>query len=295
MNPWLPHAQRLHRRITTVVVSAACLLVFASPGIGAQAAVLVGGVALVGMPHGAFDHLVAQRALRARLGRWWWVLFGLGYGAMAGLVCAGWALAPGATLAAFLALSILHFGLGDVDADAAEPAGRAAAVIARGGLPVLLPLAVHPEAVRPFVTALAGSQTAAAAILTSVSWLLLPWSLCLVAWLVRAPSAERREALVLVAAFVALPPLLAFALYFCVCHSVRHLLRLGAMLSPGNAARAWLQGLSVGGPAALLCLTGAAVFASNGAAGEIAPMLRLLAALTLPHMAVTLLLEPRPA
>jgi Brp/Blh family beta-carotene 15,15'-monooxygenase len=294
MTAWLPQAQRRHTRIATAIVTGACVLAFAPPGITAQAAILVGGVALVGMPHGSFDHLVARRALRARLGWSWWVAFAVGYGALAGLVWAGWRVAPAATLTLFLALSVLHFGLGDADAASVAGLGRrAGAVIARGALPVLLPLSFHRAAVMPFMTALAGSGAAADAMLIDARWLLLPWGLCLVAWWPDAARAERREALALMAAFVLLPPLLAFALYFCVCHSVRHLLRLGAMLSPGSAAQAWVRGLAVAVPAALLCLVGAAAFAAHGAEAEVAPMLRLLAALTLPHMVVTLLLEQR--
>ena len=104
---------------------------------------------------------------------------------------------------------------------------------------------------------------------------------------------ERAETAAVGAAFVLLPPLLAFALCFCLCHSIRHLLRLGAMLAPGSARAAWREVLWVGLPAALLCAAGAAALAAHGMEAALPPLFRLLAALTLPHMAVTLWLEER--
>jgi Brp/Blh family beta-carotene 15,15'-monooxygenase len=290
---WLPGAQRVHTRAATAIVACACALAVSPPGMATQAAILLAGVALVGMPHGSFDHMVAERPLRARLGRWWWAPFGAGYLAMASLVWVGWTAAPATALTLFLAVSVLHFGLGDAERETDGLARRAGDVLARGGLPVLLPMALNPATVEPLVAALAGSDAAAASVLAQARWMLLPWAGCFAWWAARAPAAQRREALALCAAFAVLPPLLAFALYFCVCHSVRHLLRLGAMLAPGDPREAWSRGLRVGVPAAIVCLLGAAAFAAEGAELELARMFRLLAALTLPHMAVTQLLEQR--
>ena len=122
-------------------------------------------------------------------------------------------------------------------------------------------------------------------------WLLLPWGVCAAAWLVRAQPAERREFAALGAAFVVLPPLLAFAVYFCVCHSVRHLLRSGAMLSPDSARIAWWRGIRVGVPAAMVCIAAAPLLLLHGVQGALTDVFRLLAALTLPHMVVTVMLE----
>ena len=290
MSTWLGTATALHRRVAVGTVTLACFAALSPPGLSTQAAVLLAGVTLVGMPHGAFDHLVAARVLRPRLGTGWWAPFLAGYVALAGLVWIGWVFVPALTLVAFLALSVLHFGLGDTEGERAGVAG----VIARGAMPILLPVALHPAAVAPVFAALASSNTATLLpMLIEARWLVVPWGLLVVVWAGTATAWERVEAAVICAAFVLLPPLLAFALYFCVCHSLRHLLRLGAMLDPDDGRAAWFGVLRTAGPAALLCAIGSAALAAQGAETTIVPLFRILAALTLPHMAVTLWLEDR--
>ena len=130
-----------------------------------------------------------------------------------------------------------------------------------------------------------------AAVLAETRWLLLPWLAVLLPWALRATRRDLAETAVLGLAFVVLPPLLAFALYFCLCHSIRHLLRLGAMLAPDDGPEACRQVLRVLAPAALLCVAGGSLLATQGVDEAVAPLFRTLAALTLPHMAVTLWLE----
>ena len=293
MNAWLASAQRRHTRLASAIVSLACLAALSPPDLPAQAAVLLAGVVLVGMPHGAFDHIVAARVLRPRLGTMWWAAFLAFYLALAGLVVLGWMAAPAVTLAAFLELSVLHFGLGDAE----QGAPRIPVVLARGALPILLPIALHRAEVAPLLAALADKETGAmAATLADARWLLLPWGAVFLTWLwSEAARGERAEALALCAAFALLPPLLAFALYFCLCHSVRHLLQLGATLAPDSARDACRALLRVAGPAALLCAVGAVFLVADGTEAALTPLFRLLAALTLPHMVVTLGLERRAA
>lgn len=290
MSQWLGMAMSLQRRVAVGTVALACLAALRPPSLSAQAAVLLAGVTLVGMPHGAFDHLVAARVLRPWLGTGWWAPFLAGYVALAGLVWIGWILVPALTLMGFLTLSVLHFGLGDADGNRVGIAG----VIARGAMPILLPVALHPAAVAPVFAALASSHVAVVLpMLIGARWLILPWGLLIVVWTGAATAWERAEAAVTCAAFALLPPLLAFALYFCVCHSLRHLLRLGAMLDPYDARAAWFGVLRTAGPAALLCAVCATGLAVQGVETAIVPLFRILAALTLPHMAVTLWLEDR--
>ena len=288
MSAWLGPALRVHGQVAAGLVAVACVTALRPPDPPTQAAVLLAGVVLVGMPHGAFDHLVARHVLRSRLGRLWWVPFLVGYLGLAGLVWLGWLLAPAITLGLFLALSMLHFGLGEAEGG---PAGTLA-VLAKGGLPILLPVALHPVAVAAVFGPLAGVDPGAmAAVLAETRWLLPPWLAVLLPWALRATRRDLAETAVLCLAFIVLPPLLAFALYFCLCHSIRHLLRLGAMLAPDDGSKACRQVLCVVAPAALLCIAGGSLLATRGVDEAMAPLFRTLAALTLPHMAVTLWLE----
>jgi Brp/Blh family beta-carotene 15,15'-monooxygenase len=293
---WLEPALRRQAIGASVVVAA-----FAAASafgvrfdLGAQAAVLLTGMVLVGFPHGAFDHLVARRVLSPLLGRSWWMWFALAYLGLAFLVWSAWIAAPLMTLALFLAGSVLHFGLGDTE-DGLAPVRvpRWASVLVYGSLPVLLPVALHPSAASPVLAALGGvSEAAMTGALSDTVWLAPLW-LAGFAWVALAAWREGKDvalAAVTAAGFVLLPPLLAFGFYFGLVHSPRHLLRLGAWHDPHQPRRAvrWAAWTMV--PAASLCAIGLAALAATAQDWSIdllAPTFRLIAALTLPHMVVT--------
>ncbi len=296
---WLGPALRVQSWVATALMAGFCLaaLVGVPFGLGVQVGVLLAGIVVVGFPHGAFDHLVARPRLE-RLGRGWWVPFGVGYLGLAGLVWLAWMAAPGLTLAGFLAASVLHFGLGDVE-DGLAPAGvpRVVTVLAYGGLPLLLPMALHPGAAAPVLAALAEVPVSTMqGVLSGTVWLLPPWIAAFV-WTLLEARRERRgiaERLATAAGFALLPPLLAFGLYFGAGHSVRHVLRLGAWHDARNQAAAarWLARVML--PAGLACAAGLGALALLGqdvTAGVLAPLFRVIAALTLPHMVVTAWLE----
>ena len=303
---WLNGALRWQSRAAAAFAIVLCAAAIAGLplGLGLQYAVLLGGMALVGIPHGGFDHLVAQPVLRPRLGPRWWLPFLAGYIGLAGLVGVAWLLAPTWTLAAFLAASVLHFGLGDTeDADTEDPAGvpRLVAILALGGMPVLLPAILHPEQAAPVLAAMA--QVPRVEMLDALDatwWLVLPWA-ALFAWTTLAAMRRRCpwvEPVAMAAAFVLLPPLLAFGVYFTAGHAMRHTLRLGAWHDPRHATAAarWLLRGMV--PAALAAAAGMAWLgwaARDWDLQVLAPIFQAVAALTLPHMVVTLWLEPPAA
>lgn len=299
---WLGPALRVQSAVAAALVTALCVAALGGVplGTGVQLGALLGGMALVGVPHGAFDHLVARPVLAPRLGPRWWVAFLAGYLGLAGLVALAWTTVPVAALAGFLALSVLHFGLGDVE-DGLAPASlpRLVPVAAYGALPVLLPATLHPSEAAPVLAALGGLPTAGMeAILRDCTWLLPLWG-ALFAWTVLAAWRERRpvaERVAMAAGFALLPPLLAFAAYFTAGHSVRHVLRLGAWHDPRRpvAALGWLATVLL--PAAALTALGLAALAwlGQGAGPELlTPLFRTIAALTLPHVLVTAWLEGR--
>jgi Brp/Blh family beta-carotene 15,15'-monooxygenase len=263
-------------------------------GLTVQITVLLAGIILVGFPHGAFDHLVARPVLAPRLGRLWWVPFGLAYVGLAGLVWLAWMLAPLPTLLLFLAGSVLHFGLGDVeDGLAPGTVTRWAAVLTYGALPILLPVALHPFQAALVLAAIGGVavQPMAAALSLSL-WLVPLWGAAF-AWV--CVTAQPRDARVIApaitaAGFVLLPPLLAFGLYFGLVHSPRHLLRIGAWHDPADPRRAaqWAAGVVV--PASVVCalgVIGIALTTQDVSMRILVPIFRIIAALTLPHMIVT--------
>ena len=290
---------RVQSALAALLMAGFCVLALAGIrfGIGAQVGVLLAGIVLVGFPHGAFDHLVARPLLRPRLGRAWWVPFGLGYLGLAGLVWLAWMTAPALTLTGFLAASVLHFGLGDVeDGLAPRRVPMAVSVLTYGALPVLLPAALHPADAAPVLAALAETPVAVMQdALGTAAWLLPAWWIAF-ALVVLAALREGRgvmERLAMAAGFVLLPPLLAFGVYFGAGHAVRHVLRLGAWHGgPPRAAARWLALTMI--PAAAICaagIGGLALLGQDTASDVLAPMFRIIAALTLPHMVVTAWLD----
>jgi Brp/Blh family beta-carotene 15,15'-monooxygenase len=284
----------------TTAVAAVAGALAAPIGLGWQLALAGAAVALLGLPHGAVDHVFARRALEPRLGRIWPVPFAAAYLALAGAVVALWLAAPAVALAGFLALSVWHFGEEDAALAPILPDGGAAPeAVARGLLPILLPVAFRPEETGLlFAWLLFGpSAEAVGGALAAARAATLPAALALVAGLGLAAAARRRwpalaETGLLAAAFAALPPLPAFAVYFCIWHAPRHTLRVVADLHPGRLA----DGLAAFARDALaltlaaLALAAAAWWAAGGpsALGETAVRVLFigLAALTVPHAAL---------
>lgn len=297
---WLGGALRWQSRVAVALAVLLCGAALGGVplGAGVQYAVLLGGMALVGIPHGSFDHLVARPLLAPRLGAWWWAPFGVGYLALAGLVGLAWLLAPAWTLAAFLAGSVVHFGLGDAEGSATG-GPRWVSVLALGTMPVLLPAVLHPVAAAPVLAAMAHVPLPAMlGALDAGWWLVLPWG-ALFGWMLVEAIRHRRpwaESVAMLAAFVLLPPLLAFGLYFTAGHSMRHTLRLGAWHDRvrGRAAMRWLlRGMVPAAGIALVALAGLGLAARDWPADVLAPVFQAIAALTLPHMVVTAFLEQK--
>ncbi|MFC7135938.1 Brp/Blh family beta-carotene 15,15'-dioxygenase [Halobaculum litoreum] len=218
-------------------------------------------VLLFGLPHGAVDHLVPDRLAGTGLARSVGVVvavygvLGVGYGLW-------WAAAPVSAFVAFIAVTLLHWGQGDVYAllvlAGAEHlptrAERALALVVRGGLPMLVPLVGHPAEYRAVAGALVGLFGADAAALAPVFapatrlgvaagfGAVTVLALALGARRVRRGAAARRpwlvdagETLGLWAYFLLVPPVVGIGLYFCLWHATRHIARL-ELLDPGARA-----------------------------------------------------------
>jgi Brp/Blh family beta-carotene 15,15'-monooxygenase len=287
----------------------AVLAAAAVPGLldtGLLWVVLAGGL-LVGVPHGAVDHLVPEWLLGRRLPV---------AQAAAGLIAyvttaAGffWFLrvAPLPSTVVFLVVSAAHFGAGDVEFHALRraetPRYRPLAVAAFGLPTVALPIAVHVDQVEPVLSALApGLATLVGPEVRILLVTVTVAAAAITAW--RASMAGDRhlvlDLIVLVAVFTFAPPLAAFAGYFGFWHAARHVGRL-LSLDPRNAAD--LANDRIGRPlwrfarlaalptvASLLVLAGL-WWGAGGAEGLVSAHLGLLAALTMPHVAVVAWLD----
>ena len=247
--------------------------------------VALAGVIVLGVPHGALDGAVAAPLLRPRYGRVWFGVFAFPYLGLSALVLLAWQILPLVTLATFLAVSVLHFGLED-----AGP-GRPIEALVRGGLPVALPALLHPDQTAEVFAVVTRSPMPQLPVWWSTAaWL---WLALTAAWLLTRGT--RRgvlgEMIVLAVSFLALPPLTAFTLYFVGLHAPRHMLALvrDPIKAPGvhSMQRAVLASLPI---FALTVMLGAGLWplyaaSSSGAAATLLVVtLQMLSALTVPHI-----------
>lgn len=266
-----------------------------------QLALVAFPIALLGVMHGGLDPWVGEVVMRDHFDRSARMLFVSAYLAVMALVIVCWMLAPLTTLVGFLLISVFHFGEQDAYAFAGRNDSLTIAVF--GAIPVLGPVAAHPGEVALAFEWLTGLESVSLAEI--LNWLAQP----LVAiWLVGAgmlvarmnieSEPNRRFQLaglgVLVVTMILLPPLIAFAAYFCLLHSFGHLLDMSARCrgpwrewSPGQwATRLWPATLG----ALALGMLGWVVLAgvSTGGAMSREALAQVifcgLAALTVPHV-----------
>ena len=186
-------------------------------------------IVFIGLPHGAMDG-----ALAIHLG---WMnqpvkaaMFLLGYVGLAAVVVGLWFLAPVIGFLAFLAISLFHFGRGDIVPHTKEH--KNAEVVMRGGLVLAGISLFHRTEVDGIFEILVGSNTSLVwSFLQAVGALTI---LLIPIVIISKPPSERRSLLLEISGFLLLfafaPPLLGFAVYFCCIHSVHHFTHMGEML-----------------------------------------------------------------
>ena len=296
---WRPLFERRH---TQAVVAGLFAAVLVTPGVvmlalPLQVGLLAFFVALAGLPHGALD-LTLLRGMGVAGFR---LVIALGlYLLLAGLVLASFAFFPVVTLAGFLAVAAVHFGLGDTENLHGWRRGLEA--LARGGLTILTPAYFHSRETGDLFTQLCGQASVDGAHqladILGGGLGLLGVILLGVACLVRlfgGDIAQRvanrwaaAEMLLTLAVFALWPPLTAFLLYFCGIHSVRHLADLAASRHPQEGARAFRWLLAESWLLTLVTILGGVLVWWAFQATVDAILLRIifqgLAALTAPHM-----------
>lgn len=233
-----------------------------------------------GIPHGSLDTVFATNRYGVATARQW-LVFLTAYLVAAALVIGLWQLAPAIFLPFFLLISMLHFS-GDP-----APALPWAYRLVYGGAVIVLPTLLHADAVRALFAYLVGADVAAT-IVRPLHAIAGDWLLATVLAVLHAARTDVPESLALactgVLAVIA-DPLLAFAVFFCAMHSVRHILRTAD--DAGESPRRLLARAAVWPTLACLGAFIGAVLWHDTVALEARIMQLLfvgLAALTVPHM-----------
>lgn len=301
---------------------------FGSLPLAVQAIPLAASVVLLGLPHGAVDHLVLPRVRGERPTRQSIARCCSWYLALVCVYVGCWLLEPVAAFVVFVLLTVVHWGQGDVYA-LVELAGvdhletraqRALALLVRGGIPMLVPLVAFPEQYAFVATAVVdlfepGGATALEPAFepTTRRWLAVGVGALVgatLAWgyarteTIESWVLDAGETVGLVALFAVVPPILAIGLYFAFWHSVRHVLRTLLVDEPSVAAlergdlRAALWRFArdaapatIGGVAVLGALALVAPRTSATPTDLLGLYLVCLAVLTLPHAVVVSLLD----
>jgi Brp/Blh family beta-carotene 15,15'-monooxygenase len=289
---------RVPRRWALVLAAAAVAACVAGLDLRTIAVAALGLAVAAGVPHGASDvRLLAGKAPRA------FSLALVTYAAVVGTVALTWAVAPAAWTAAFLAMSVWHFGEGDARMcfGRREPAFA----VSRGLALVGIPLLADGAATGPVVAAMAGLEPTGAV----VTWMASAWARGLagllalqhIVALVAGRDPRGRAALggeaVLLAALGLTPGLVGFSLYFALWHAPSHMRALGQAAAGAEAARSELVALerAAAGLGVAFVLAGWAWVAARSGAPlpatapdpeAVGAAFVALAALTVPHVVV---------
>ncbi|ELY44995.1 Brp/Blh family beta-carotene 15,15'-dioxygenase [Natronorubrum sulfidifaciens] len=316
--------------LLSLAVAVSVTALVGSPPLSYQYVPLALSVVVLGLPHGAVDHLVLPRARGDPVTRRSLLLVGLLYLFVGTAYAVLWLLAPVHAFALFILVTLVHWGQGDVYALLAlvradhlkTRTSRLLALVVRGGLPMLVPLIAFPAQyafVAETIVGLFDPDAVAAlepmfspAIRTAiaigfgglVAFALLrgffrtgpdgrgPWLV------------DATETLGLVVYFAVVPPILAIGLYFCFWHSLRHIIRTmlvdsvaSTALDRGAIGTAWRRfardaaPLTVGGLIVLVGIWLSVPQTPASVADVLAVYLVTIAVLTLPHVVVVTLLD----
>lgn len=293
--------------VGTVLVSGGHLV--GVPALTAPIALVIAGLGfLAGVPHGAVDHVMAKRLT----GGTPILVVAAVY---AGTAAAAWVLLQGGGPIALLVvvmMSALHFGLGELEVARRLTGWRpsrlpAAAIVIAGSGALMLPLARSGAQLAGVATAVSpglATLISAAPVQTGlmVTWLVAA-CVAVIASLWSGHRAVALDIMLIGALGMMAPPLVAFAVWFGGWHALRHSARMltiepgcAALLADGRRQAATLRLVRLAALPSIAAVTavvalGWLTVAAPDPTTLLAEVLRLLLALTVPHMMVVLWLD----
>jgi len=255
-------------------------------------ALLVLGVAVIGVPHGGLDHWVGRQRLQPTLGRLWAPVFLIGYLAIAILVAVGWTTFPLSTAIVFFLISAWHFGWEDDRLEWIDQRFQWVTSVAIGGLLIWVPAIARPLEMQNLLTQILPSKFATTAdeIMTYVFPVsVIACAIALVVLLIGFWKASNRgfafRNSLFVGLFALAPIPISFGVYFVGWHSVRGLVRLHR--DSGCSFGRWLEHVAPLSLLAVLLVFAGGVWWGEGRAisDEVIRSLFIgLSAIAVPHL-----------
>lgn len=293
------------RRVTVFCLCAVAAIVGWSvldrPGLASVSPIVAAIGIVIGIPHGAMDHLVPGLASRCRQTPSRLAGVVAVYVLIAALATLALLRAPDLSFSIFLIVSALHFGWAETTY-AAERSGQPVPrlrdgwcdSVIHGSVVVVLPLwsADGQSAMRPLLPALVNWASA-----VPMAWAAGAVVLLCGISVVRL-AADRRilaavELVAVLTLFLTVPVFAAFGVYFGLWHAVRHTTRLMDVLAEGQPIhlqlKAFARAAALPTAAALVVL--GILFASRSHVGIVMTGVSVLLALTFPHVVVVALLD----
>jgi Brp/Blh family beta-carotene 15,15'-monooxygenase len=217
---------------------------------------------IFGLPHGAVDHLTPARTVNTPVTVRSMLSVGGLYLSIGGVYLGWWFFAPTSAAIMFVFITLLHWGQGDLyailsflDADHLPTRfERALSIVTRGAMPMLIPLIAHPMSYQRvligFIELFSVNTVSIGFLFSSpirnvVTAVIIGLSIMTIAagaWRVYTGASARPylidagEIGLLWAFFIALPPIFAVGVYFCIWHSLRHIARLAIIDHPSRQA-----------------------------------------------------------
>ena len=290
---------------------------------------------LLGLPHGALDHLVPSRLARRAPEPRGMTFVVLLYLLVGGAVVLLWFLNPVLAFVAFILTTWFHWGQGDLFVEGTRTGAglpsrltRAGMLTVRGALPMVVPLVAAPAVYLGVFRDTTGVIAAQTADLTpffesGLLRVLIIAALVALGAITFAATARARwgtlegrrawwgdlgEVVLLAVYFAVVPPILAIGLYFCLWHWLRHIVRL-SLLDPGSreplsagrfavvARRFAVQSapVTIVALGLLVALFLVVPRAGLSSGALLGLYLVLISALTLPHVVVVSIMDRRQA
>lgn len=263
--------------------------------------VVVMSVLVLGIPHGAIDHIMAAEIFNLKKTLKDHLLFYSSYLLIMLLVGALWIFYPVAGMIFFLIISIYHFGQADIEEFITKRSSiRHLYYIARGGLIIGLIVFAKPETTYPIMAEAMRVDVASFSASIPHSLTMMMGTIALYFLIITAAFSVRHienpakiliDSILLSLVLIITGPLIGFAIYFALWHSIGHIHEMQEFFKSKGKSLSLAGFYKQATPFTLVSIVGLVILVGiqNAFGLEeqfLSLMFILISVLTLPHMVI---------